>query len=82
MIREEDISPSMAYPDVWGEPIVPMCNGCKFWQYQKDVCKRYPKGIPGSIRYEEHHECPEFEFVPEDDINYKYVKANIERLKK
>ena len=40
MIREEDISPSMAYPDVWGEPIVPMCNGCKFWQYQKDVCKR------------------------------------------
>ena len=63
MIREEDISPSMAYPDVWGEPIVPMCNGCKFWQYQKDVCKRYPKGIPGSIRYEEYHECPEFEFV-------------------
>ena len=82
MIREEDISPSMAYPDVWGEPIVPMCNGCKFWQYQKDVCKRYPKGTPGSIRYEEYHECPEFEFVPEDDINYKYVKANIERLKK
>lgn len=82
MIREEDISPSMAYPDVWGEPIVPMCNGCKFWQYQKDVCKRYPKGIPGSIRHEEYHKCPDFELLPEDDINYKYVKANIERLKK
>ena len=82
MIREEDISPCMAYPDCWGVASVPMCNGCKSWQWEKDVCKRYPKGIPGSIRYEEYHECPEFELVASGDINYKYVKANIERLKK
>lgn len=83
MIREEDISPSMAYPDVVEVASVPMCNGCKSWQSKKDTCKRYPKGIPGSIRYEEYHECPDFELAsPEDNINYKYVKANIERLKK
>lgn len=80
MIREEDISPSMAYPDCWGEPIVPMCNGCKSWHRGKHSCRKYPKEIPADIRSEEFHKCPEFELNP-DSPNYKYVKANIERLK-
>ena len=81
MIREEDISPSMAYPDCWEIASVPMCNGCKLWHRGKHSCKKYPKKIPEGIRFEEYHECPEFELNP-NSINYKYVKANIERLKK
>lgn len=81
MSKEEKFSPSMMSQDCWEIVSTPMCNGCKLWQCKKDVCKRYPKGIPGSIRYEEIHECPEFELNP-NSINYKYVKANIERLKK
>ena len=81
MIREEDISPSMAYPDCWEFISTPMCNGCKLWHRGKHSCKKYSNGIPEDIRYKEYHTCPDFELNP-DSINYKPVKANIERLKK
>ena len=38
--------------------------------------------IPEGIRFEEYHECPNFELIAPGEINYKSVKANIERLKK
>ena len=60
----------------------PMCNGCKLWHRGKHSCKKYPQKIPESIRFEEYHECPDFELIAPSEINYKSVKANIERLKK
>ena len=59
----------------------PMCNGCKLWHIGKQSCQKYPRGIPQDFAYEEYHTCPDFELNP-DSINYKPVKANIERLKK
>lgn len=82
MIREEDISPSMACPDCWETVSTPMCNGCKRWQCEDDTCSRYPRGIPKKIRYEEYHKCPCFELNPDDEVNYDFVKKTIERMEK
>ena len=59
-----------------------MCNGCKLWHRGKHSCQKYPQKIPEGIRFEEYHECPDFELIAPGEINYKSVKANIERLKK
>ena len=82
MSNEEKFSPSMMSQDCWGIASVPMCNGCKLWHRGKHSCKKYPQKIPEGIRFEEYHDCPNYELIAPGEINYKSVKANIERLKK
>lgn len=76
---ERQFSASMLCDDYMVVDSVPMCNGCKRWHAGSDKCDKYPRGIPKSFRYEELHNCDRFELNPDDEINYKYVKANLER---
>lgn len=76
------ISASMACTiECWQFVLTPMCNGCKLWKVGTQSCKKFPRRIPSDILDKEYHRCPDFELNPEDPINYKTVKANIERLK-
>lgn len=60
--------------------LTPMCNGCKLWKVGTQSCQKFPRRIPSDILDKEYHRCPDFEINP-DSVNYKIVRANIERLK-